>query len=149
MTLNFNYKPTSLFSLEMLNFFLEKTDFWDKKNIPGIPIMVTSMLVTDVLKKCVGDNIKVLVTRLAILVINIHYLFTLASGTNIQKISSRSKFCYQHPRIVINFKSPTSVMLHQNVINITVTGKIFKHISLELNLYGGFTILIIFKLSPN
>ena len=103
VTLNFNYKPTSLFSLEMLNFFLEKTDFWDKKNIPGIPIMVTSMLVTDVLKKCVGDNIKVLVTRLAILVTNIHYLFTLASGTNIQRMLPTSKFCHQHPKIVTNF----------------------------------------------
>ena len=36
VTLNFNYKPTSLFSLEMFNFFLqvEKKDFWKKKNIP-------------------------------------------------------------------------------------------------------------------
>ena len=35
--------------------------------------------------KCVGDNLKVLVTVLAILATNIIYLLTLASGTNIQK----------------------------------------------------------------
>ena len=36
---------------------------------------------------CVGDNNKMLVTVLAILITNIHYRFTSASGTNIQKIS--------------------------------------------------------------
>ena len=46
--------------------------------------------------KCVGDNNKILVTILAILVTNIHYLFTLASGTNFQKISPTSKFSHQH-----------------------------------------------------
>ena len=40
---------------------------------------------------CVGDNYKMLVTVLAILVTNIHYLFTLASGTNIQKMSPTSQ----------------------------------------------------------
>ena len=60
---------------------------------------LTSMLET----KCVGDNIKMLVTVLAILVTNIHYLFILASGTDIQKMSPRSKFCHQHPKIVSNF----------------------------------------------
>ena len=39
---------------------------------------------------------------------NIHYLFTLVSGTNIQKVSPTSKLCHQHPKIVTNFKSPTS-----------------------------------------
>jgi len=38
--------------------------------------------------KCVGD--KMLVTVLAILVINIIYLIILVSGTNIQKMSPRS-----------------------------------------------------------
>ena len=33
--------------------------------------------------KCVGDNYKMLVTVLAILVTSIHYLSTLASGTNL------------------------------------------------------------------
>ena len=65
---------------------------------------VTSMLVT----KCVSDNYTMLVTVLAILVTNIHYLFTLASGINIQKMSLTSKFCHQHPKIVTNFKLLTS-----------------------------------------
>ena len=38
--------------------------------------------------KRVGDNFKMLVTVLAIFVTNIHYLFTLASDTNIPKSSS-------------------------------------------------------------
>ena len=59
------------------------------------------MLVTDVGEKCFGDNFKMLVTVLTILAINIHYLFTLSSGTNIQKISPISKFSHQ---IVTNFK---------------------------------------------
>ena len=62
--------------------------------------------------KYVGDNYKMLVTVLAILVTNIHYLFTLASGTNIQKMSSTSKFNRQHPQIITNLsqlKSPTSL----------------------------------------
>ena len=55
--------------------------------------------------KCVGDNINMLVTVLAILVTKIHYLFTSASRTNIQKMSS------------------TSTNRHQldDVINITAT----------------------------
>ena len=44
--------------------------------------MITSMLET----KCVGDNYKMLVTVLAILVTNIHYLL----GTNIEKMSPTS-----------------------------------------------------------
>ena len=58
--------------------------------------------------KCVGDNFKILET--AFLVTNIHYLFTLGSGPNIQKMSSTSKLSYQHSRIVTNFKSPTSLL---------------------------------------
>ena len=52
----------------------------------------------------VGDNYMMLVAVLVILVANIHYLFTLASGTNIPKMSPTSKFCHQHPKIVINVK---------------------------------------------
>ena len=53
---------------------------------------VTSMLET----KCVGDNSKMLETVFAIFVTNTHYLFTLASDTNIQKMSPKSKFSHQH-----------------------------------------------------
>ena len=45
---------------------------------------------------------------LAILVTNINYLFTLASGTYIEKLSPTSNFSYQYLQIVTNFKSPTS-----------------------------------------
>ena len=59
------------------------------------------MLVT----KCISDNYKVLVTVLAIMVVNIHYCFTLAPGTNIEILP------------------PTSKNLHQReVTNITTTG---------------------------
>ena len=40
--------------------------------------------------KCVGDDCKMLVTVLAILVTNIHYLFRLASGINLQKMPPTS-----------------------------------------------------------
>ena len=63
------------------------------------------MLVTE----CVGENYKMLVTVLAVLVTNIYYLFTLASGTNIQKMSPTSKFCHQQPKNFTSFKSPTSL----------------------------------------
>ena len=49
--------------------------------------------------KCIDDNHKMLVTVLAILITNIHYLFTLASGINIPKMSPTSKFCHQHPEV--------------------------------------------------
>ena len=49
-----------------------------------------------------------LVTVLAFFATNILYLLTLASGTNIQKMSSISNFCHQHPKIVADIKSPTS-----------------------------------------
>ena len=61
--------------------------------------------------KCVGDNYNMLVTDLAIFVTNIHYLFTLATGTNIQKMLPTSKFCHQHQKIVTNYKWPTSVTI--------------------------------------
>ena len=52
----------------------------------------TSMLVTDV-----GDDLlKMLVTVMTILVTNSNHLFTLDSGTNIQKTLPTSKFSYQH-----------------------------------------------------
>ena len=46
--------------------------------------------------KFFGDNYKMLVTVLAILVININYILSLASGTNIHKMSPTSKFSLQH-----------------------------------------------------
>ena len=45
--------------------------------------------------KSVGGNFEKLVTVLAVFVTNILYLLTLASGTNIQKMSPISKFCHQ------------------------------------------------------
>ena len=63
--------------------------------------LVTLMVVT----KCVGDNSKMLV--MAMFVTNIHYLFTLALDTNIQKMSPKSKFCHQHSKIFAKLKSPT------------------------------------------
>ena len=48
------------------------------------------------------DNYKMLVTASAILVTIIHYLFILASGTNIQKMSSTTS--HQHLPIVTNLK---------------------------------------------
>ena len=63
--------------------------------------------------KCVVDNFKMLVTFLAILVTNVHYLFTLATDTNIQTMSPRSEFFHQHPKTVANVKSQ-----HHDVINI-------------------------------
>ena len=44
-----------------------------------------------------------LVTALAILVTNIHYVFIQASGSNIQKMLPTSKFCHQYSTIVTNF----------------------------------------------
>ena len=65
------------------------------------------MLVTAVITKCAGGNFEMLVTVLAFLVTNIHYLFTLTSGTNIQKMSPTSKFNHKYQQIVTNFKSTT------------------------------------------
>ena len=48
---------------------------------------------------------KMLVTILVNWVTNIHYRFASTSGTDIQKMSPRSKFCHQHPKIVNNSKS--------------------------------------------
>ena len=53
--------------------------------------LVSSMLVT----KYVGDG----------LVTNIHYRFTLASGTNIEKMLPTSKFCHRYPKIVYIFRT--------------------------------------------
>ena len=71
--------------------------------------------------KCVGDNFKMLVTVLAILVTNILYLLTLASGTNIQK-------CHQD-LISVAYKlklSPTVSCQHHNVTNTKCVKKISK-----------------------
>ena len=46
--------------------------------------------------KCVGDNYKMLATVSVNLVTSIHHLFTLASGTNIQKMLPTSKNSHQH-----------------------------------------------------
>ena len=51
----------------------------------------------------VGDNFQMFMTVLGILVTNIPYLFALASGTNIKKMSTASKLS----KIVTNLKSPT------------------------------------------
>ena len=52
-------------------------------------LKATSMLVTDAGDE-IGNNLKMLVTVLAISVTNILYLLTLALGTEIQKISPGS-----------------------------------------------------------
>ena len=54
-------------------------------------------------------TLKMSVTVLAILITNIHYRCTFASSTNIQKMSPTSKFSQQHPQIVNNLKSLTSL----------------------------------------
>ena len=79
--------------------------------------LVTSILET----KCVDDNYTMLVTVLAmtVLVTNIHSLFILASGTNIQKMSPTSKFCHQDPKFITKLVTPTLV------INITVIPNLF------------------------
>ena len=61
--------------------------------------------------KCVGDNINMFLTVMAILVTNSHYLFTSASGTNIQNVG------------VINIHKPSPTLSHQDddVNNITLT----------------------------
>ena len=58
--------------------------------------------------KCVDDNLKMLVTVLAIiflvkkfLVTNILFVFNLASCTNIENMSPTLKFCHQHPKITL------------------------------------------------
>ena len=52
-----------------------------------------------------------LVMVLAILVTINNYHFTLASGSNVQKMSTTSTFYHQNSKIVTNFKSPTSLSL--------------------------------------
>ena len=69
-------------------------------------------------KKCVGDNFKIWMTVLAFLVTNIHYLFTLASVTNIQKMSSTSRFSHQYSQIVTNITispTPLTPLIHFNI----------------------------------
>ena len=73
--------------------------------------------------KCVGDNFEMLVTVLAVFVTNIFYLLTLGSGTNIQNVSSISKFHHQHQKIVTNIKSLTSTC-HQHLCSQWVTARI-------------------------
>lgn len=66
------------------------------------------MLVT----KYVGDSYKTLMMVMVILVTNIQYLFTLASGTNIQNISLTSKFSHQHHYVTNITVSPASLSPH-------------------------------------
>ena len=65
--------------------------------------------------KCFGDNLKMTVTDSAILVTNILYFLTLASGTNIQKMSPNINFVANILKL-----SPTVSHQHQNVTNMTV-----------------------------
>ena len=69
--------------------------------------------------KSAGGNYKTLVTVLDIT--NIHYLFTLASGTNIQRMLPTSKFCHQHPKIVTNI----TMTLTSLSLKITLGSKIY------------------------
>ena len=61
--------------------------------------------------KDVGDNYKMLVTVLVILVININYLFTLVSGTNIQRMAIEIRD-YQHLKLINNSFSHQHPLLH-------------------------------------
>ena len=65
--------------------------------------------------KCVGDNYKILVTVLADVITNIHYLFTLASGVNIPKSS---------PTLLSLF--PTSVTTFQVHLNFPTSARTFQ-----------------------
>ena len=64
--------------------------------------------------KCVGHNLRMFVTTYAILVTDVYYLFRWVLVTNIQKRLPRSKLCQQHPKIVTNFKSPSSRCLQHH-----------------------------------
>ena len=63
--------------------------------------------------KCVGNNFDMLVTVLAVFVINILYILSLASTTNIQKMSLIFKFHHQHPKIVTNIHPNELVVLNE------------------------------------
>ena len=69
------------------------------------------MTVTLVTSLCwwlnVGDNFKMLVTGFVILVTNILYLWTLASGTNIKKIVTNIEIFTNIQKNVTNIESPT------------------------------------------
>jgi len=72
---------------------------------------------------CVDDNYKMLVTNFShqLSWSNFHYLFTCASGSNIHKMSSMSKFSHQHLKIVTNFKTRISWWHQHNCHCKTVT----------------------------
>ena len=65
--------------------------------------------------KCVGDNLRLLVTVLAILTTNILYVLTLASGTNILGCHQDLKSVANNPKL-----SPTVSHQHHNITNMTV-----------------------------
>ena len=68
--------------------------------------------------KCVGDSFEMLMTVLAILVIYILYLSTLAPDNNITKMSPISRFCHLHPKDVTNIEilSLTFKNCHQDKV---------------------------------
>ena len=70
---------------------------------------------------CVGDNFKMLVTVLAILVTNIHYLFILRPGTNIHKMSPTSQ--NRHQLLVTNI-SFTEINFWESTWNISIGDKL-------------------------
>ena len=73
----------------------------------------------------VGDGCQrrnLLVTVLEILVTSIHYFFTLASGTNIQNMSPRLKFCHQNSKIATN-SSHQHRCCHQALISFSLSSK--------------------------
>ena len=84
----------------------------------------TSMLETN----RVGDNFKMLVTIL--------YLLTSALGTNIQKMSRRSKFCRQHSKMVTNCKSSTS-QCHQHDCSPRKRLQNFRYADIRMNTFIG------------
>ena len=84
--------------------------------------------------KCVGINFKMLVTVLAILVTNIHYLFTLASGTNIQKMSPTSL----SPSILITTWMKTDVLKFSKSPIVKIVTTIFKNVDAQFHYIGDF-----------
>ena len=87
--------------------------------------------------KCVGDNHKMLVTVLTILVAKIHYLSTLVSDTNIQ---SRHKLSVTNitvsprslsPKSVFSIKKSYFTSIFVPIFEINLRNKFFKYRPLE------------------
>ena len=77
--------------------------------------LVSSMLVT----KYVGDG----------LVTNIHYRFTLASGTNIKKMLPTSKFCHRYPKIVYIYRTIFLTQIFKLVKKSIFVGRFFQFLA--------------------